>query len=215
MCLFSSDTQKHRQIFVSKKDTPPSPVFFDRMENYMDNKKFEECMHRIRNGDKDALKEIYEAYHEYIFHLIYSITGNYSDAEDLTIEFFIKLWDMGDKYIPGGGHKRWITVIARNLTLDFLRSKKREIPYEAEKITEEMNKSAWDDPGYQEAIEEMTMEEALGQLSPAEREVVHLKVIGELTFRHIAGILKIPMGTVTWRYRQAINKLRRCGYETL
>ena len=44
-------------------------------------------------------------------------------------------------------------------------------------------------------------------------EIVNLKVIGEQTFERIAAILQLPLGTVTWRYRQAITKLRRCGYE--
>jgi len=59
----------------------------------------------------------------------------------------------------------------------------------------------------------MNVEQVLSLLKPAEREIVHLKVIGEQTFERIAAILQLPLGTVTWRYRQAITKLRRCGYE--
>ena len=50
-------------------------------------------------------------------------------------------------------------------------------------------------------------------LKPSERQVVSLKVLGELTFKEIADIMDIPMGTVTWKYQNAIKKLRRCGYE--
>jgi len=50
-------------------------------------------------------------------------------------------------------------------------------------------------------------------LKPKEREIIHLKILGELTFQEIADILKIPLGTVTWRYHNAIKKLRRHGYE--
>ncbi len=179
----------------------------------MDNIKFEECMHRIRNGDKAALKEIYEAYNGYIFHLFLSLTGNHQDAEDLGIEFFIKLWNLGDKYIPGSGHRRWLTVIARNQALDFLRSRGRELPLEAEEMAVHIDKASGEDNAYDEVIENMSVQEALAGLEPSEREIVHMKVIGQLTFRHIAGILNIPMGTVTWRYQQAVKKLRRCGYE--
>lgn len=59
----------------------------------------------------------------------------------------------------------------------------------------------------------MTVKEALETLKPAERQIVSLKVLGELTFKEIAQCMKIPMGTVTWKYQNAIKKLRRCGYE--
>jgi len=50
-------------------------------------------------------------------------------------------------------------------------------------------------------------------IKETEREIVHLKVIGEMTFQEIANLLNQPLGTVTWRYQEAIKKLRRCGYE--
>ena len=186
-----------------------------RMENNMENEKFDKCMYRIRSGDKNALKEIYEEYNDYIFHLLLSLIGNYQDAEDITVEFFIKLWDQSDRFVPGGGHKRWMTVIARNMALDFLRSRGREIPVEPQDVGTQIDADPQIEKGYDEVIEDMSVAKALDSLTPAEREVVHMKVIGDLTFRNIADILKIPMGTVTWRYRQAVSKLRRGGYEAL
>ena len=43
---------------------------------------------------------------------------------------------------------------------------------------------------------------------------INMKILGEMTFKEIAEVLNIPMGTVTWRYQNAIKKLRRCGYES-
>lgn len=59
----------------------------------------------------------------------------------------------------------------------------------------------------------MSVSQALDTLKPSERQIVSLKVLGELTFKEIAQYMKIPMGTVTWKYQNAIKKLRRCGYE--
>ena len=64
----------------------------------------------------------------------------------------------------------------------------------------------------QEVIEELSMKEALEKLDSKEREIVHLKIMGEMTFQEIAGILAMPLGTVTWKYQNALKKLRRCGY---
>ena len=53
----------------------------------------------------------------------------------------------------------------------------------------------------------MTISEALEKLSSAEREIVNLKLFAGFTFEEVAGILSMPLGTVTWKYRSAINKL--------
>ena len=64
----------------------------------------------------------------------------------------------------------------------------------------------------EEVIGNMALQEALGSLKPQERQVVDMKVLGGLTFKEIAHLLSLPMGTVTWRYQNAVKKLRRCGY---
>lgn len=185
----------------------------------MEDQVFDRCMERIRQGDKDALKDIYTAYAGFLFHLILGILKNRENAEDVTSEFFIKLWDIADRYVPGTGHRAWLTRIARNMSIDYLRAHKREIPKDVSEEGEELTgeygtESAGEDETAKEAIANISVQEALEKLKPAEREVVHLKIIGDLTFEEISRILETPMGTVTWRYREAIKKLRRCGYES-
>ncbi len=80
-------------------------------------------------------------------------------------------------------------------------------------LTEVVTEDASDVSVEKEVIADMSLRQALDSLKPGEREVVHLKIMGEMTFQEIADILKIPLGTVTWRYQNAIRKLRRCGYE--
>ena len=80
----------------------------------MNNREFDRCMRRMQKGDKTGLKEIYEAYISYIYAVIRGVVKNKENAEDLTAEFFIKLWNMADQYKAGSGHKTWMTVIARN-----------------------------------------------------------------------------------------------------
>ena len=178
----------------------------------MGNEEFDLCMRRIAYGDKEALHRIYNAYVDYIFHLILGIVRNYEDAEDLTSDFFIRIWKQAGRYNPGNGHRQYLSVIAHNMAIDFLRVNKREIPVDYHDEEETEVQIAREDP-YEEVISGMTVEQILNKLKPSEREIVHLKVIGEQTFETIAGILKMPLGTVTWKYRQAVQKLRRYGYE--
>ena len=59
----------------------------------MNNREFDRCMRRMQKGDKTGLKEIYEAYISYIYAVIRGVVKNKENAEDLTAEFFIKLWN--------------------------------------------------------------------------------------------------------------------------
>ncbi len=180
----------------------------------MKDNQFDACMERIKNGDKEALKEIYIAYSAYIFHLLLGILQNRENAEDLTSEFFIKLWKLADTYRPGNGHRAYMSRIAHNMAIDYLRAHKREVLYENEENYDSeqnvmINKEALVE---ESVIGEMQMEEALQLLNPSQREVVHLKIVGQFTFEEISELLQCPMGTVAWRYREAIKKLRRCGF---
>ena len=91
-----------------------------------------------------------------------------------------------------------MTTIARNKSIDLLRSKKNleyddnhiyqlEIDYDYE------NKYMW----------------LLDTLDKKKREIVYLRVIEELKFKDIAVIVEEPLNTVLWRYREAMKKLKK------
>lgn len=177
----------------------------------MEETRFNECMRRMKSGDKAALHEIYDAYAGYIYSIVWQQVQNKEDAEDVTSEFFIKLWRFADTYKEGNGHRAWLATIARNMAIDLLRKNKREIL--TEDFTDTLPENSSKDNIEAEVISDMSLKEALQKLKPEEREIVNLKIMGGITFQEIAGILKVPMGTVTWRYQNAIKKLRRYGYE--
>ncbi|MCL2051323.1 MAG: sigma-70 family RNA polymerase sigma factor [Lachnospiraceae bacterium] len=189
----------------------------------MTNQEFELCITRIKNGEKGGLKDIYEAYLAYIFRVVYDILKSRENAEDITSDFFIKLWEKASSYRPGSGHKAFMTVMARNMAIDFLRKhKKEELSAMLNDLglgSDEDFKQAppglntFDKPTENEVVAEIFLQTALNSLEEAERQIVSMKILGELTFKEITEILNCPMGTITWRYQNAIKKLRRCGYE--
>lgn len=189
----------------------------------MTEARFESCIERIKQGDKDGLREIYENYIAFIYSVIYEKVQNKENAEDITSDFFIKLWEKADVYRPGSGHKGWMATIARNMSVDFLRKHGKEELTDVMQDSEEESESrvsassiyegAKDSPVEKEALTNLTLKDALGRLKSSEREIINLKIMGEFTFKEIAEILHMPMGTVTWKYREAIKQLRRCGYE--
>ena len=167
---------------------------------------FEKCIRARNRGDRNGLKEVYEEYVSYIYGIVRALLHNKEEAEDITSDFFIRLWEKSDTYKPGGGHKGWMATIARNMAVDYIRKHKRE------EFSETVSEQESDENVERQVLADISINEALSMLKESERKVVHLKIMGELTFREIAEILEQPMGTVTWHYNQAIKKLRRCGY---
>lgn len=170
----------------------------------MNDRQFEENIGRICGNDREGLKNIYEDYCPLIYCTVLEILKNREDAEDVASSFFIRLWEIAPSYRPGRGHRAWMLTIARNLAVDYLRKRKKE------NLTDEI-------PDYLRAREEfpeerlcrkLSLEQALQTLKQEEREIVNLKILGELTFQEIAELLHKPQGTVAWRYRTAIRKLR-------
>ena len=71
----------------------------------MEDQQFYSCMEQMKAGDKTALREIYENYITYVYHIIFQVVQNKEDAEDVTSEFFIKLWNRADSFKAEKGHK--------------------------------------------------------------------------------------------------------------
>lgn len=191
----------------------------------MTDAEFEQCIRQILDDEKDGLRKIYEAYIGYIYSVVFDVLKNRENAEDVSADFFIKLWDIAKSYKAGSGHKGWMIRIARNMAIDYLRKRKRE---ELTDMMEDASSESESDsygssiyggntssPVEDEVISDTSLKEALEMLNDKEREVINMKVLADMTFKEIAELTETPMGTITWRYQSALKKLRRCGYEAV
>lgn len=171
----------------------------------MTDKQFERRISMIQSGDKQGLKEIYAEYGKMIYQCAFQILHNKQDAEDVTSDFFMKLWKIADTYCFGGRHKRWLATIARNMALDALKKKSREsLSLDGEDAPEQPCGGSAEET----VIGSIAVAEALKRLDDSEREIVNLRIFADMPFKDIAAVLKKPLGTVTWKYRNAILKLR-------
>lgn len=185
---------------------------------------FSSCMKQMQAGDMDGLKSIYEAYLPMIFHAMLDVVRVRETAEDLSADFFVKLWNIRDTF-AGGAHKKWMLTIARNMALDYLRKYGREsLAADMEsfgntgelsgelaglaRAVQEKAVQAEDRDAYTGVVDRLTVVQAMQVLSAEEIELVHLKLMAELKFKEIAELLDMPQGTVSWKYQKAMKKLR-------
>ena len=89
---------------------------------------FQEKISAIAAGDRNALREIYDEYLPlYLYGSLWRC-GNREDAEDLAADCFVRIWETAGRFKPGNGHKGYLATIARNMSINLLRKKNRELP---------------------------------------------------------------------------------------
>lgn len=182
---------------------------------------FQQAIMGVAAGDKNSLKLIYQDYVSMIYITAYDKLKNKENAEDITSEFFIKLIRVAPSFKQGSPHKAWLITIVRNMCIDFLRKTNREIAYSGYEDEE-------DDRTIEDKFEELNfanresnlvenkivlaedMKKAMTYLNDAEREIINMRLLGEIKFKDIAAQLNKSIGTVTWIYNQGIKKIRRC-----
>lgn len=178
----------------------------------MTESEFESAVNQIRAGDRSGLRLLYDAYGDKIYRLFLGKVHNHQDAEDLTSDFFLKLWECAPSHRSGQGHKSWLGTIARNMAIDFLRKSSRETPVEDAEVCDPGALTEHTTPE-DSVLGSMQAADILASLSEDEQEIVRMHIAAELTFREIAEILKRPLGTVAWKYRNAIKKLQKLAKE--
>lgn len=162
----------------------------------------EQALRRIARGDMDGLETIYDKLGRRIYLLAYSILGDTHAAEDVLQDTLIRISEGAHALRDGGNAIAYILTTTRNLSIDALRKRRREIPQEELiGIGSDMREEICDTP-----FSEL---EALCILDEEERQIVTLKIEGGLKHREIAPILGISQAACEKRYRRALEKLKR------
>ena len=137
------------------------------------------------------------------------LTGNRSDAEDLTQEVFLRVFRSLDSYVPGT-FEGWLHRITTNLFLDQVRRRAR---LRLDPAGENLEASVRPAPGaHQLALDEMfdnDVEDALSSLPTEFRDVVLLADVDGLSYEEVATALGLKLGTVRSRIHRGRARLRR------
>ncbi|MDX1647136.1 MAG: sigma-70 family RNA polymerase sigma factor, partial [Longimicrobiales bacterium] len=81
---------------------------------------------RVLAGDERALGTLYDRHAPLVYKLTRTIVGAEADAEEVTADVFVQIWERGESYDSGrGSFRAWLTTIARSRALDHVRSRRR------------------------------------------------------------------------------------------
>jgi RNA polymerase sigma-70 factor (ECF subfamily) len=132
-----------------------------------------------------------------------------ADAQDLVQEAIVESWERQRNGSPPPIGLVFATI--RRRAIDLARSNDRRAGREV-RVAEDAPQ-VWFDSGPEERERDRLLQEAMSKMLDIYRDVVTLKVWGELTFAEIAEALEIPANTAASRYRYGLAELRKLTRE--
>ena len=168
-----------------------------------ERRELDELLSGVAAGNREALAQLYRRTRTAVYGLALSYVKNAHDAQDVTQDTFVRVWDSACQYKPQGSPMGWLLAVARNLALMKLRQGSRQ---------EQLEEEEWDAiPADSPAVtpeDRQVLQEAMAALSDEERQVVMLHAVTGLKHREIGRLLEMPLATVLSKYHRALKKLR-------
>ena len=169
-----------------------------------------ELLRRIATRDREALAELYDQVAGPLFSLALRILGDQPEAEEVVQDVFVQIWDKATTFDPAmGSPLHWALSIARNRSIDRLRSRQRRSRLATE--LQEFVDVAADEPNVRASLAEdelAAVRSAVKSLPVDQRRAIEMAFFGGFTHPEIADALKEPLGTVKARIRRGMLKLR-------
>jgi RNA polymerase sigma-70 factor (ECF subfamily) len=162
----------------------------------------------VTRVDADArrrFEEVMLPHLDGVFRLAMWLVGNRSEAEDIVQETFVQALTSFQRFEPGTNARAWLLSIMRHVRAKRLRNR-RHAPIE-EDAAENIAQAPAVDQTPQHVTDAEVLE-ALADLPVHFQEVVLLSDVEELSYREIASVLDIPIGTVMSRLHRARRMLR-------
>ena len=178
-----------------------------------DRHKLQQLLLHIAGGERDALAALYQRTRTAVYGLALSYLKNAQDAQDLTQDVYVQVWDCAAQSRPPGTPMGWrlpvgrglLLAVCRNLCLMRLRREERH----AALSEEEADAIPTQECGL-DADERALLQGALARLADEERRIVLLHAGTGMKHREIAALLELPLPTVLSKYHRALKKMRSC-----
>ena len=169
-------------------------------------------------GDVAAMEMLYLRYRQSVYSWLLRMTGDAAESEDIYQEVWLKVIRRASDY-RSGNFKAWLWQIVRNKTTDRMRKKSPSLVLDAPVCADDEGEHTVVDQLTDDAAADALMQieeserkcavcDAIDMLPTAQREVVLLRINGELSFKEIADMLAAPIGTVLARMHNAVKNLK-------
>jgi RNA polymerase sigma-70 factor (ECF subfamily) len=165
---------------------------------------------QVARGDEAAFAGVYDQFATLVYGLVRRVVRDPAQSEEVTQEVLLEVWRTASRFDPGEGSARsWLMMLAHRRAIDRVRSAHAAAQREA--------RAAMAAPDYDVVAEEVEtrldaqrVRRCLEALTDLQRESVTLAYYGGYTYREVAALLGVAVGTVKTRMRDGLIRLRDC-----
>ncbi|MFI7237845.1 sigma-70 family RNA polymerase sigma factor [Streptomyces cyaneofuscatus] len=172
----------------------------------------QELLVRVARGDQEAFTRVYDAVSGPVLGLVRSILRDPAQSEEVAQEVLVEVWRTAPRFQSSrGSAMNWVLTLAHHRAVDRVRS--------AEASAAREHRAALLDrtPAFDEVSEQVEtrlereqVRRCLRTLSELQRQSVTLAYYRGLTYREVAELLTVPLGTIKTRLRDGLIRLRDC-----
>lgn len=172
----------------------------------------DELLVLVARGDETAFERLYDKLIASVFGLIRRVVRDRAQAEEVAQEVMVEVWRTAARFDPSrGGAMSWVMTVAHRRAVDRVRS--------AQASSDRENRVAQmgADVAYDHVAETVTtrlegerVRRCLDGLTELQRQAVTMAYYGGYSYPEVAGLLKVPLGTVKTRMRDGLVRLRDC-----
>lgn len=164
-------------------------------------------LNRIASGEKRAVQQCLDTYGGLVWSLARRMLSNADDAEDAVQEIFIDIWKNAERFDESqASETTFVAMIARRRLIDRLRKDNRRP--NTDSLEDILAEPENNDQSVQTCIEAKEAAQAMKELRPEQRQILHLSIVQGFSHQEIADALDMPLGTVKTHVRRGLIQVK-------
>jgi len=170
----------------------------------------EAVLAQVARGDEAAFERLYDRVAGMVFGVIRRVVRDPAQSEEVAQEVLVEVWRTATRFDPDrGAALTWLLTMAHRRAVDRVRSAQAATDRD-ERVGELERTPAYDEVAeiVEAKLEQEQVRRALSTLTDLQREAVTLAYYGGYTYREVAELLDLPLGTVKTRLRDGLIRLR-------
>lgn len=170
----------------------------------------DELLIAVSRGDETSFSLLYDRMAALVHGVVRKVLRDPAQSEEVAQEVFVEVWRTATRFeSERGSVKTWVLTMAHRRAIDRVRSEQASRD-RTERVGHRDRVRPFDQVSedVETRFEHQQVRTALDQLTDLQREAVELAFYGGYTYREVAELLDVPLGTIKTRMRDGLIRLR-------